>query len=334
MEACILELSEQESLDHKIALNHKNIRSFNILVRDRVPSEREKGYQDVMERLGRLLNQVLQSVNMDGSLLSSIGVGLPGSVDPKTEKMIFGNSAIFEGQNVKDDLANMLGIQNQITEKTIRITINNDANCFALAEFLGGAGLNYQKEFDIPFHQQIAIGIILGTGVGGGIILKGEILTGKGGGGGEIGHTNLHPGGKLCYCKQQGCAELYLSGTGIESGYKDHLNSSDNRFNGLQKPKSSREIFASLEHGDDPIATLLIDQYIADLSRFIANLNNIFDPHYFVLGGGVSNQDHIYRNLETSLKTHGFLKNHTAKIYKHKLGDSAGVIGAAALPYI
>jgi fructokinase len=325
MESSLIKLSDSQNLPNPIALEESHIKSFEILSRKRIPTERESGYEDILTRLNSLIMNTISESKVSPSELKQVGIGLPGSVHPQELKMIQGNSQVFEGKSVKEDLLilikDSLGIQPTIS-------INNDANCFALAESLGGAGLQYKDDYGVQFKEQTSIGIILGTGCGGGVLINGHLLNGKMGGGGEIGHTVLYKDGRDCYCGRKGCAELYLSGSGFELSFNLKNTSMS------EDTIKAKEIFNLIEKTDDETAKQVLSTYQEDLLTFICNLSNIFDPHFFVLGGGLSNQDAIYQSLEEDLKHINFLKEHTPKIYKNKLGDSAGVLGAALLPFL
>jgi fructokinase len=325
IEASIIGFSSQKTLTHPINIDEQNIHSFEVITRERIPTQRDNGYQDVLTRLQALINSVIEKSKISPNNITTIGIGLPGSVHPTKQTMIHGNSQIFEKEDIKKDLQSFLKEDMDVSPI---IVINNDANCFALAESLGGAGLKFKTDYDVPFKDQTSIGIILGTGCGGGVLINGRLLNGKVGGGGEIGHTVLHRDGRDCYCKRKGCAELYLSGTGLEISFNlKNTSMSEDKIKAL-------EIFNLLEKTGDKVAKATIDAYCEDLLLFICNLSNIFDPHYFVLGGGLSNQEIIYKNLEEKLTKINFLKAYSPKIYKNQLGDSAGVLGAALLPYL
>jgi fructokinase len=290
--------------------------SYTICSRERIKTERDKGYPYVLANIGKLILSICDKNHIEVSMLAGIGVGLPGSVDPKTQIMLHGNSAIFEKQNFKQDLQDYL-------KYPTPIFIDNDANLFALAEVYAGAGLIFEKQYNISTSRQNAVGIIIGTGCGGGIILNGEILQGRRGGGGEIGHTQVQINGDLCYCGRQGCAELYLSGSGIEL-----------QFEKMTGQKISAPEFFDLVNENNSQAITLLEQTKERLAYFIANLVNILDCDYLVLGGGVSNQTIIYQGLQERVQQLCFVPNHPVEIYSCKLGDSAGVFGAAMLPIL
>ena len=192
----------------------------------------------------------------------------------------------------------------------IPIHVQNDAHLFSLAEVWGGAGLVFEREKKIAFKEQVAIGVTLGTGVGGGLISLGEIFNGAHGSALEVGHISLIPGGHKCYCGQMGCAETYLSGTA------------------LNKILDSRKLFDLAKIGD--LQTLkILDDYRQHFIHFLSILNNLFNPHYFVFGGGLSTQQMLFSGLKNDLEKNIFLsKEFCPEIYTNQLGDSAGLFGA------
>lgn len=298
-----------ETTLYKVATN-KSDSSYEVITSKRMPTERELGYESVLERLAQHIHQTLGEVNTSLSQLRGIGIGLPGTVHPESLRMLNGNSDIFIQKPFAEDLRNYL-------KEDISIRLANDANLFALAEVHHGAGKKFQEETHRNVHEQIAMGIILGTGNGGGLILNGKIYEGRHGGGAEVGHHILYNNGRPCYCGRKGCAEQYLCGPSIEKNYKEQTG---------KKLKAS-EVFKL----NDPISTKIQNQYRKDLSEFLANLSTLFDPDYFVLGGGISTIDAIYNDLEETLWQKVFLKGTKPRVYRHQVGDSAGVLGAAML---
>lgn len=286
-----------------------------VLAKQRVATERDQGYNKVLEKISKLCLETIAQTDIKIKDLIGIGAGLPGAIEPKTGIMLNGNTEIFIGQKFQKDLREKLNFKQKI------ITAN-DANCFALAEAMFGAGKKYEQSTNIKSKDQTAIGIIIGTGCGGGLIVNNNIFLGKNGGATEIGHTNLVENGHQCYCSRRGCAESYLSGKGIELNFEIETG----------EKASSIEIFKRANKNEKS-AVEFIDKYKALLLKFLLNLANIYDPHYFVLGGGVSLQKSIYENIESRLWKQTFIKNSRPKVYQHLIGDSAGVIGAASLPF-
>jgi fructokinase len=270
-----------------------------IILQNRTPTERHKGYEHIVSNVGRLISDSLKESSLKLQDFKGIGIGLPGAIDPISMKMINGNTQAFIGHDFIGDLKKEL-------QTTIDIKCANDANCFALAESVLGVGKSYSV-------SAIGVGIILGTGCGSGITIDQKIFRGSRGGAGEAGHTTLHENGRDCYCGKNGCAELYLSGHGVEEQYFQS--------NGVRKK-------ANLILEDDKLRK----KYANDLAKFLSNLTNIIDPDYFVLGGGLSKFPRLYEDVEGILEQKQFLKNcPPPKIHQHLIGDSAGVLGAALI---
>ena len=246
-----------------------------------------------------------------GRTADSVGIGVPGSVDKVTGYVTLGNSVWLHGQDLRGDLSRAIG-------KPVKI--GNDANCFALSEAVDGAG----KGADVVF------GVILGTGVGGGIIVHGRPIEGANAVGGEWGHIPLpNPNsdetpGPLCSCDIAGHTEAWLSGPSLKA---DHA-----RCNGLSldaAPEAPK--IAELADLRDPAAEATMQRYEDRLGRSLATIINVLDPDVIVLGGGVSNIDRLYRTVPEATRPHVFGNKFNTKIVKNVHGDSSGVRGAAWL---
>jgi fructokinase len=154
------------------------------LLSKRAPTDRHLGYRKVVANLASLIKDTVAASGHELNQLNSIGIGLPGIIDPVSGMMKNGNTGIFINQDLAGDLKLAL-------EADCRIMIANDANCFALAEAIAGAGVKYQQETGIPIKNHVGLGVIIGTGCGGGIIIGGRMVTGRNGASGEIGHYTL-----------------------------------------------------------------------------------------------------------------------------------------------
>ncbi|NBX16158.1 MAG: ROK family protein [Proteobacteria bacterium] len=291
-----------------------------VLARLREPTERHKGYDSIAGKIASLIGSVCSAAGVAVQELNGIGLGLPGSIDPQTFRMLNGNTMVLVNQDLIGDVRRKASVP-----ASVAMRAENDANCFALAEALCGAGLLHEKRSGIPVHAHTAVGIILGTGCGGGIVMQGRTLQGARGGGGELGHTVLHRNGHQCYCGQSGCAEQYLSGPAIES-----LMATRHYSQLGTAPLTARDVFEKAQ-ASDPAAMAVVLRYKDDLARFLGGLTSVFDPHYFVLGGGISLQSAIYEGISESLAHHTFLPASKIPVYRHQLGDSAGGLGAALL---
>jgi fructokinase len=237
----------------------------------------------------------------------TVGVGLPGTISASTGLVKNANSTWLIGHPLDRDLGDALS-------RPVRLM--NDANCFALSEATDGAGAGARMVF----------GVILGTGVGGGIVVDGRIHVGRQGIAGEWGHNPLprpqagEVPGPACYCGRSGCVETFLSGPGMEA---DHLRSTGEAL-------SSPEIVVTAEAGCERSAATL-DRYAERLGRALASVVNILDPDVIVLGGGMSNLPDLADQARRAMEPHLFTDKPDVAVRRNVHGDSSGVRGAAWL---
>ena len=270
----------------------------------RLSDEYEKSSQGVLSAIEFIIETLMKKAQLGMSDVKAVGLGLPGSLQQDSRVMLNGNTQYLIG-------VDLIGELQKKFNHSFPIYAQNDANCFILAEAWGGVGKKFYSETGIIFQQQIGLGVTLGTGVGGGLISKGEIFEGAHGSALEVGHFSIKENGLTCYCKNRGCGELYLSGTAIN------------------RVHCSREFF-TLWKQNDKAANDFFVEYRKDMLVFLTTLNNLFNPHYFVFGGGLSNEQKLFEDLEKDLSERIFLnkKSFSPKIYINQLGDSAGVFGA------
>ena len=228
-----------------------------VLLRHRIPTERRGGYEHMIGQIAKLVDECAERLGQRPAIL---GMGTPGARDPQTGLMKNCNTTELNGKPFKEDLERRLGIP---------VLIANDANCFALAETHLGAVRQHHPDAKVVF------GIIMGTGVGSGIVINGQILNGHHGIAGEWGHNVLSPDGPECYCGKRGCVETFISGPALEAWYeakaKNHL--------------SLAQIVAASAH--DHVARLTMDRLHLLFGQALANVVNILDPDVIVIGGGV-----------------------------------------------
>lgn len=274
-----------------------------VLLRKRVPTESEKGYEHILSQIKYLIDLVSDEI---GERPSRVGFATPGVLDPATHTMKNSNTVCMNGQPMQADLEAKLGVP---------VKLANDANCFALAEALMGAGKDYPG-------AEVVFGVIMGTGVGGGIVVNGKVIGGHHGIGGEWGHNILEEGGNDCYCGKKGCVEQVISGTALERYYLEVSGSK----------KLLKDILADHKAGSDAFASQTVDRLLEYYGRAISTLCNVLDPDLIVIGGGVGNIDLLYTEGYDRIKKYIFNKGViTTPILKPALGDSAGVFGAALL---
>ncbi len=273
-----------------------------VLSRQRIATESNQGYEHVIGRIGLLIDQLSDDL---GYAPSKIGMGTPGILDPKSQLMKNCNSTTLNRRPLKRDLEN---------KYSIPFALANDANCFALAE----TNLGIVKE-KFPNARNV-FGVILGTGVGGGIVINKKLLNGRHGIGGEWGHNFLDDSGGKCYCGKTGCVETVLSGPALEKYY---LSLS-------QRTLKLAEIYDASLNGDEA-AVETIKRLCHFFGKALSVVINIIDPDVVVVGGGVGNIDAIYKEGYQSLQEFIFNDDLQTQVVRPKLGDSAGVYGAAFL---
>ena len=267
------------------------------IIRKRVATEREHGYRHILNRIKSVHDELAAAVSGP----TTFGIGTPGAISPRTGLLKNSNTTCMNGQPVKTDLEKLLGR---------KIEIQNDANCFALAEALLGAGKG----------KKLVFGVIMGTGCGGGIVHKGEVLTGAQAIAGEWGHMSIDPNGPVCYCGNKGCVETFISGGGLEARYAERFGAK----------RSFKEIVQDYYAGE-PKAVEFMKVFFRNFGRSLANLIDVLDPDVIVLGGGVSKFDALYTEGVAEVAKYVFSDRLETPIVKHQLGDSAGVIGAALI---
>ncbi len=237
----------------------------------------------------------------------SVGVGIPGALSPASGRIKNANSTWIIGEALDRDLERRLG-------RPVRL--ENDANCFALSEAVDGAGAGARTLF----------GVILGTGVGGGLVVDGRLVGGRNAVAGEWGHNPLpwpdeaERQGPPCYCGKRGCIETFLSGPGLA---RDHASVSG-------QACSAERIVALAAEGDAACGATLA-RYENRLSRALASVVNLLDPDVIVLGGGLSGIERLYRALPRLLPDYVFGGEVDTAIRPPRHGDSSGVRGAAWL---
>ncbi|MEN7551442.1 ROK family protein [Rapidithrix thailandica] len=275
-----------------------------ILTRLRIPTEQEKGYYHIIHQIEKLIDRMVVET---GLMPSKIGIGTPGLLDPETQTIKNSNTTCLIDKPLKADLERAL---------KVRISIANDANCFALAESQVGIVPEMYPNAEVIF------GVIMGTGVGAGIVANGKVINGRQGIAGEWGHNFLHDSGGHCYCGKSGCVETILSGKALERYYYAL---------GGNKSLLLPEIYVRARQETDMNAVKTIKRLIKYYGKAIAQVINILDPGVIVLGGGVGNIDLLYTEGVEETKKHVFNNRLDTLFLKPKLGDSAGVFGAAML---
>ena len=260
--------------------------NHTILERRRVPTPRD--YQDIVRAIRDMAEHI-------GRGDCTLGVGAPGTTGPDG-LITNSNTRAIRGMPLLQDLQETTGMN---------IRMGNDANCFTAAEAGMGAGAGFETVF----------GVIMGTGVGGGLAVRGHVVRGRAGGAGEWGHSILHPGGNMCWCGRRGCVETYISGPALERRWEQET--------------SSRMSVPDIISEEPPGFTIWRDSIVSDFGLALSGVVQVVDPDVIVLGGGLSNIPFLY-DIGAAALHQNTLQGGTP-ILRNMLGDSAGVVGAALL---
>jgi len=274
-----------------------------VLHRMRIPTEAHLGYEHIVGQVAKLVEMLATSSDLTPQAL---GLGHPGTLDPNTGAIKNANTTALNGRPFNKDLEAALGIP---------VKLANDANCFAVAEALMGDAAMITPKPEVVF------GVIMGTGVGGGWVVRDKVLNGRQGIAGEWGHNFLDESGGPCYCGRVGCVETVISGPALERYYAG--------ISGQKLPL--RDIVIQADTGNDPAAVRTLDRLVDFFGKAMAVVINIMDPDVVVIGGGVGNIDRIYTDGVQEVKKYLFNTRIDTVFMKPKLGDSAGVFGAALL---
>lgn len=269
--------------------------TLEVIERNRIPTNKKGGYQSIVDNIISLINGLRKKIQDEWS----IGICIPGAISPYTGRVKNSNTTCLIGRPLKEDLESAL-------HKTI--SMDNDANCFAMAEATLGAAKNYGVVF----------GVIMGTGVGGGIVIRGSLHRGRTFIGGEWGHHTLHTGGNPCYCGHKGCVETYISGPALEKRWAKLTGKNDPLPIIVQKSSTTE-------------ANQWKKEFLENFGRALANVIDILDPDVIVLGGGVSNVPFLYDEGRDAVYRNVFSDKVETPILKNQLGDSAGAFGATLL---
>ena len=289
----------------------------SILHKDSCPTQAMEDYKIIVKDMADLIKKILNDTDTNTMEIKAIGIGCPGSIDDKNGVVLYANNLNLHNAPLSDELKKYFDIP---------VYVGNDANCAALGEFFA---LNDENITDI-------VAITLGTGVGGGIIMNKKIFTGTNGIAGELGHTVINVGGEKCSCGRNGCWEAYASATALirdtEKAAKENPNSYVAKLVAENGGKASGKIPFDAAKAGDETGKKLVENYVIYVAEGIVNIVNIFQPHAIVIGGGVSNAgDALLAPVEEYVKKNAYGGALQTKISIAKLGNDAGIIGAAFL---
>jgi fructokinase len=282
---------------------NNNTKEPTIHLRERIPSNTYLGYEELLINIKNLCESSSKKINIE---LNTIGIGHPGIHDKRNNLIKNSNTIILNGKSLSSDLSIALS-----SIGVIEIKFENDANCFALAEAVMGSAKLAKSSF----------GVILGTGIGGGIIIDSKIISGAHGIAGEWGHISLWDEGPACYCGKKGCIESIISGPALENLFEIMTGSKLQLVDIISRASS------------DISAKTILNRLLYWLGKGLSHVINIFDPDCIILGGGLSNIKELYSKDQKNIWPWVFTDNFSTPILKASLGDSAGVFGAALLNY-
>ena len=269
--------------------------NYQSIKRKRIPTNQDNGYNSILESIKNLILEL----TLESDEKVSVGICTPGALSLDSGLIKNSNTQCLIGKDLQNDLKNILDYD---------VSIENDANCFALAE----AKLGVAKKSNFVF------GIIMGTGVGGGIIIDGKIHHGRNNIAGEWGHHCLHNEGNSCYCGNRGCVETYISGPALEKNW-------------FQLSGLDQLLPEIIQNTDNPNFNTWKKSFLDNFASSLSNVIDILDPDMIVLGGGLSNIDFLYDEGKDVVYEKVFSDTVDTPIVKNLLGDSAGVFGACLL---
>ncbi len=267
---------------------------FQVIERKRVPTNQTNGYESILNTIKDLVNDLKKNNEK-----TSIGICTPGALSKESGFIKNSNTQCLIGKDLKNDLEKILDQE---------ISIENDANCFALAEARLGAAKNHDTVF----------GVIMGTGVGGGLVIDGKIHSGRTNIAGEWGHHCIKPNGNECYCGRKGCVETYISGPALEKKWNELTN-------------QNISISEIVKNSQEDVYKTWKNEFLENFGLSMANVIDILDPDAIVLGGGLSNISFLYDEGKNLVYENVFSDTVDTPILKNQLGDSAGVFGACIL---
>ena len=297
---------------------------YNIIGKLSCPTNAKREPDQITLDIARLCKETAKSAGLLPEDIKSIGIGTPGAVDSKRGIVEYSCNLPYLSYPLADKLRQMTGVSD--------IYVENDANAAALGEAVAGASKGSSS----------SVMITLGTGIGGGVVLGGRLLTGNNGAAGELGHMVIEKGGIQCPCGRKGCFEAYCSATALVKMTKERLRKlKENKTPSLMldmcqnEPENAntRTAFDASKQGDEQ-ACKLIDEYIGYLACGLTNIINIFQPEVVTIGGGLSGEgDYLLRPLLPIVEKDQYTRTYKnkAKIKIATLKNNAGLIGAAAL---
>lgn len=274
---------------------------YKEVARDRIPANHKEGYNTLLQNIAQFIEDLSSKL---GSRPTKLGIGTPGIIDEQSGLMINCHNTCLLNKPFKQDLSELLGLE---------VRVANDANCFALAEAVLGSGSGVKD-------ARMVFGVIMGTGVGGGLVLDQKVWNGKNRIAAEFGHTVISDQNQ-CNCGRTGCIETFISGPSLEKYYESRTG----------EFKKLKYIIELARNKEDDIAVETFNRLIKYFGKAMGNIINMLDPDVIVIGGGLANIDELYQEGIQAVAEEIFMDEVRTPILRPKLGGSAGVYGAAFL---
>ena len=288
----------------------------NILFSTIVKTESEQGFEKTIERLSNILKIQVNNLNISFNDVAGVGLGVPGPVANGRIVKFWANILWPVNVDLAAELEKHLGVP---------VKVDNDVNVITLGEMWKGGGRGYKN----------VLGLAIGTGIGGGVVVNGKLVSGKNGAGGEVGHIKVERDGKLCGCGQEGCWEAYASATGLVREAKSRLTVNKNNLlyeRTKDREVEAKDIFDAARDGDE-FSLNLVDYEAEFIALGIGNLLNVLDTDVVVVGGGIALAgDILFDKINEKLRKYAMLSTlEGLKIVQAELGNDAGIYGAAYL---
>ena len=288
----------------------------NILFSTIVKTESEQGFEKTIERLSNILKIQVSNLNISFNDVAGVGLGVPGPVANGRIVKFWANFPWPVNVDLAAEFEKHLGVP---------VKVDNDVNVITLGEMWKGGGRGYKN----------VLGLAIGTGIGGGVVVNGKLVSGKNGAGGEVGHIKVERDGKLCGCGQEGCWEAYASATGLVREAKSRLTVNKNNLlyeRTKDREVEAKDIFDAAREGDE-FSLNLVDYEAEFIALGIGNLLNVLDTDVVVVGGGIALAgDILFDKINEKLRKYAMLSTlEGLKIVPAELGNDAGIYGAAYL---
>lgn len=288
----------------------------NILFSTIVKTESEQGLEKTVERLANILKIQVSNLNISFGDVAGVGLGVPGPVANGRIVKFWANFPWPVDVDLAAEFEKHLGVP---------VKVDNDVNVITLGEMWKGGGRGYKN----------VLGLAIGTGIGGGVVVNGKLVSGKNGAGGEVGHIKVERDGKLCGCGQEGCWEAYASATGLVREAKSRLTVNKNNLlyeRTKDREVEAKDIFDAAREGDE-FSLNLVDYEAEFIALGIGNLLNVLDTDVVVVGGGIALAGNIlFDKINEKLRKYAMLSTlEGLKIVPAELGNDAGIYGAAYL---